>query len=148
MKNYSNNYNPCKQCQEFSRILTMHDSFFFSHYHAHYFTHISREKASHHTYREDIQHSARGDRTAHLQDLDHHLLIVGDVDCLEHFAVLPSAQFTNQLVVLLVAIGTDRETVPSLCDYVRTEEDYFQPRRAIKSPSNFESVLVTEMSFA
>lgn len=57
----------------------------------------------------DIQHSAQGDPRAHLQDLDHHLLIVGDVDCLEHFAVLPSAQLTNQLVVLLVAIGTDRE---------------------------------------
>lgn len=49
--------------------------------------------------------------SAHLQDLDHHLFIVGDVDRLEHLAVLPSAQLTNQLVVLLVAIGTDRETV-------------------------------------
>lgn len=60
---------------------------------------------------QDIQHSAQAHPPAHLQDLDHHLLIVGDVDCLEHFAVLPSAQLTNQLVVLLVAIGIDMETV-------------------------------------
>lgn len=52
-----------------------------------------------------------GDAPAHLEDLDHHLLIVGDVDGLKHFTVLPSAQFTDQLVVFLVAIVTDRETV-------------------------------------
>lgn len=40
---------------------------------------------------------------SHLQDLDDHLLVVGDVDGLEHLAVLPPAQLSNQLVVLLVA---------------------------------------------
>ena len=49
------------------------------------------------------------DPAAHLQDLDHHLLIVGDVDRFKHFAVLPSAQLSHQLVVLLVAIETDRQ---------------------------------------
>lgn len=56
---------------------------------------------------------------AHLQDLDDHLLIVGDVDGLEHLAVLPSAQLTDQLVVLLVAIGTDGERQQRVCDCVR-----------------------------
>lgn len=55
-------------------------------------------------------HGLMGVWAAHLQDLNDHLLIVGDVDGLKHFAVLPSAQLTDQLVVLLVAIGTDRET--------------------------------------
>lgn len=63
------------------------------------------------TLSQDVRRSAQTHPPAHLQDLDHHLLIVGDVDCLEHFAVLPSAQLTNQLVVLLVAIGIDTETV-------------------------------------
>lgn len=58
----------------------------------------------------------RGHPAAHLQDLDDHLLIVGDVDGLEHLAVLSSAQLTNQLVVLLVAIGTDGETYQSMCE--------------------------------
>lgn len=44
---------------------------------------------------------------AHLEDLDHHLLIVGDVDGLKHLAVLPSAQLPHQLVVLLVAMATE-----------------------------------------
>lgn len=52
-----------------------------------------------------------GAAPTHLEDLDHHLLIVGDVDGLKHFTVLASAQFTDQLVVFLVAIVTDRETV-------------------------------------
>lgn len=52
-----------------------------------------------------------GDASAHLEDLDHHLLVVGDVDGLKHLAVLPSAQLTHQLVVFLVAIATDTETV-------------------------------------
>lgn len=71
--------------------------------------------------------------TAHLQDLDDHLLIVGDVDGLEHLAVLPSAQLTNQLVVLLVAIGTDGETQQSMCECVRKREKYFQRLLAINS---------------
>lgn len=45
----------------------------------------------------------------HLQDLHHHLLIVGDVDGLKHFAVLAPAQLPDQLVVLLVAMGTERD---------------------------------------
>lgn len=52
----------------------------------------------------------------HLQDLHHNLLVVGDVDGLEHLAVLPSAQLTDQLVVLLVAIGTGGEAERSRCD--------------------------------
>lgn len=52
-----------------------------------------------------------GDAAAHLEDLDHHLLIVGDVNGLKHFTVLPSAQLTDQLVVFLVAMVTDTETV-------------------------------------
>lgn len=51
---------------------------------------------------------------AHLQDLDNHLLIVGDVDGLEHLAVLASAQLPDQLVVFLVAIGTDGDTCQSV----------------------------------
>lgn len=47
-------------------------------------------------------------RLAHLEDLDHNLLIVSDVDSLEHLTVLPSAQLTDQLVVLLVAAETNR----------------------------------------
>lgn len=58
-----------------------------------------------------VQHRTPGDAPTHLEDLDHHLLIVGDVDGLKHFTVLPSAQLTDQLVVFLVAIATDGETV-------------------------------------
>lgn len=56
-------------------------------------------------------YSIKGDPTTHLQNLDHYFLVVGDIDCLEHFAVLSPTELTNQLVVLLVTLGTDRETV-------------------------------------
>lgn len=83
---------------------------------------------------------------AHLQDLDDHLLIVGDVDGLEHLAVLPSAQLTNQLVVLLVAIGTDGETQQSMSECVRKREKCFQRLLAINSVNELllmVNVLVT-----
>ena len=39
---------------------------------------------------------------AHLEDFNHHFLIVTDVDGFKHLAVFPSAQFTHQLVVVLI----------------------------------------------
>lgn len=40
---------------------------------------------------------------AHLEDFHHHFLIVGHVYGLKYFAVLPSTQFTHQLIVVLIA---------------------------------------------
>lgn len=39
----------------------------------------------------------------YLEDLDHHFLIVGDVDCFKHFTVLATAKFSHQLKVILVS---------------------------------------------
>lgn len=38
----------------------------------------------------------------HLEDFHHHLLIVGHIYSFKYFAVLPSAQFTHQLIVVLI----------------------------------------------
>lgn len=47
-------------------------------------------------------------RDTHLEDLHDDPLVVGDVDGLKDLAVLPSAELSNQLVVVLVAAGTKR----------------------------------------
>jgi hypothetical protein len=39
---------------------------------------------------------------AHLEDFNHHFLIVTDVDSLKHLAVFTPAQLTHQLVVVLI----------------------------------------------
>lgn len=44
-----------------------------------------------------------GKYRAHLKDFHHHFLIVGHVDGLKYFTVLPSTQFTHQLIVVLIA---------------------------------------------
>lgn len=41
---------------------------------------------------------------AHLQYFDDYLLVVCDVDGFEHFAVLSSAEFPHQLVVILIPV--------------------------------------------
>lgn len=38
----------------------------------------------------------------HLEDFHHHLLIVGHIYSFKYFTVLPSAQFTHQLIVVLI----------------------------------------------
>lgn len=47
-------------------------------------------------------------RDTHLEDLHDDPLVVGDVDGLKDLAVLPSAELSNQLVVVLIAAGTKR----------------------------------------
>lgn len=51
---------------------------------------------------------------AHFEDFHHHFLIVGHIYGLEYFAVLPSAQFTHQLIVVLIA---EKETKQRKWDY-------------------------------
>lgn len=58
--------------------------------------------------------------TIHLQDLHHHFFIVGDIDGLEHLAVLPPAQLPHQLIVLLI-------TVSERIDMVTQETQKKQP---------------------
>lgn len=43
---------------------------------------------------------------SYLEDFDYDLLIVGDVDGLKHFTVLPPPQFPHQLKVVLVSVDT------------------------------------------
>lgn len=50
-----------------------------------------------------MKHTKSG---AHLEDFHHYLLVTGHIYGLKHFAVLPSAQLTNQLVVVLIAAKT------------------------------------------
>lgn len=49
----------------------------------------------------------------YLQNLDHHFLVVRDVDCFKHFTVLATAEFSHQLKVILVsgARGGERTEV-------------------------------------
>lgn len=44
----------------------------------------------------------------HLEDLHHHLLVVGDVDGFKDFAVFAAAEFAHQLIIVLVP-GGERE---------------------------------------
>lgn len=39
----------------------------------------------------------------YLENLHHHLLIIGDVDCFKHFTVLATPKFSHQLKVILVS---------------------------------------------
>lgn len=41
----------------------------------------------------------------HLEDLHHHLLVVGDVDGFKDLAVLAAAEFPHQLIIILVPGG-------------------------------------------
>lgn len=45
----------------------------------------------------------------YLENLDHHFLIVGDVDCFKHFTVLATTKFSHQLKVILVSGREERE---------------------------------------
>lgn len=45
----------------------------------------------------------------YLENLHHHLLIVGDVDRLKDFAVLATPKFTHQLKIILISVREENK---------------------------------------
>ncbi len=65
---------------------------------------------------------------AHLEDFHHHFLIVGHIYGLKYFTVLPSTQFTHQLVVVLIAEKEQKHLaeIKQELTFRHTEHDHTQ----------------------
>lgn len=78
----------------------------------------------------------------YLENLDHHFLVVGNVDCFKHFTVLATPKFSHQLKVILVSGKRGGEKNISLDEVLACCECLHEGQRGYLPPLNYVRLVV------